>query len=99
MVNDAVAPPDRIGSKIKSTEQEDPAARLAPQLLLNRNDAASGPVSDKPLIPRLAPPTFVTVTLCAGLSVLRLRLPKLRLVAERDTAGPSPVPVPVNAID
>ena len=51
------------------------------------------PVTEKPVIVKLAFPVLVRVTDCAVLVVLTPWLAKVRLLAERLTAGALPVPV------
>lgn len=74
-----------------------PTATLEPQVLANSNDEAFAPVTAMLMIGKGAVPVLVRVTDCDALSVPTRRVPYERLLAERDTAGNSPVPV--SAID
>ena len=79
-------------------EQFAPAARLVPQLFANLNADAFVPVTVMLLMTRVALPVLVNVTLCDALVDPTCRLPKDKLVADKDTVV-GVTPVPVSAID
>jgi hypothetical protein len=84
--------PTAAGAKCPWMEQFAPAARLVPQLFANTNEEASAPVKVMLEIDRAAVPVFVIVIDCDPLAVPTLTEPNERLVAEKLTAGPVPVP-------
>ena len=74
-----------------------PDAKLVPQLFENTNDEASAPVTLMLLIVKVGLPVFFSVTLWEALVLPTSRLPKERLVADRDTVV-SADPVPLSAM-
>ena len=65
-----------------------PAATLVPQLFANPNEEASAPVTAMLEMASAASPVLVSVTVCDALAAPTVSLPKLRLVADKLTAGP-----------
>ena len=74
-------------------EQLAPAARLLPQEFANTNDDAFAPVTAMLVIDSGASPVLVKVTDCDALDVPTAWSPYVRLTAESDTSGTTPVPV------
>jgi hypothetical protein len=64
-----------------------PAATLVPQLLANRNEEASVPVNAMLVMVKGAVPVLVSVTDCDALVDSTSWPAKVKLVADRDTAG------------
>ena len=69
MLTEAAFPPALVGVNTTLNVQFAPEATLAPQLLVTLNSAAFAPVSAMLVIVNVAPPEFVSVTLCAALEV------------------------------
>ena len=72
-----------------------PAATLVPQLFANTNDDAPVPVTAMLVMDRAPVPVLVSVIDCDALLAPTWTEPNERLLVERDTTGPEPVPVPV----
>jgi len=73
-----------------------PAARLVPQEFPKVNEEAFAPVIPMLLIANAWLPVLVMVMYCDAVADPTASLPNATLVGDRETAGPSPVPV--NAI-
>ena len=93
IVTEAVSAPFTMGAKCPWMVQFAPAARLVPQLFANTNEEALVPVTAMLEIERVALPEFTKVTNFDAVAVPTGDEPKDRLVVERVTAGPRPVPV------
>lgn len=96
-VSDAVRTPVAEGVNVTPATQLNPAARLAPQVLVRMaKSAAFGPVKVMLVIVSVDVPLFVSVTFCGGMMVVpRVRLPKFKLAGFNVTAGAGGVtPVP-----
>ena len=97
MLTSAASEPVAAGVKVTVMLQDPLAATLAPQLLLCANEAAPVPVM---LIPGVFPlpsinvalPVLFSVTLCVAAGVFTSVPGKVRLVADKFTAGAMPVP-------
>jgi hypothetical protein len=98
MVMAAVSAPAAVGSKWPWMVQLAPDATEAPQLFPNAKEDAFVPVTAMLEMVRVAPPVFVRVTDCEALEVPTGSLPKVKLVADSDTAGAA-MPVPLNATE
>ena len=81
--------PASMGEKVILIAQLAPTATEPPQLLVS----AKGPERVILRGPRASLPVFVSVSTCGALLVETVCAGKSRLVDERLTAGPSPVPV------
>ena len=73
--------------------QLDPAARLEVQVFANTNEEASAPLTLMLIMVSGPPPVLVNVTDCDALDVPTAWSPYVRLTAESDTSGTTPVPV------
>lgn len=93
MVTPAVNAPVLVGAKCPWMVQFAPAARLVPQLFAKTNEDAFVPVTTMLVIDKAAFPVFVSVTDCELLDKPTEVAAKGMLVADRDTTGPTPVPV------
>jgi len=93
MVMAAASGPLAVGSKCPWMLQLAPAARFVPQEFPNVNDDAFAPVTAMLVIESAAVPVLVMDTYCDAVAVPTGDEPNARLVVERVTAGPSPVPV------
>src|SRR5258708_19057470 len=71
-----------VGLKVTLTVQLAPAANELPQVWVCAKSPASVPVIAIPQIVKLIVPTFVSVTVFAGLDVPRTTFPTLRLVTQ-----------------
>ena len=88
-VTEPTALPAVVGVKVTLMVQVPPAATGEPQVLV----CAKGAVAVIEDRFRAAVPLFVTVTVCGALVAFTVSEPKLRRLAESDTAGaPSPMP-------
>jgi hypothetical protein len=96
-VRDALRLPLAAGVKTTVMVQEALAASVLGdrgQVVVSLKSPAFAPVGCGMLvIVKLALPVLVRVTDCEGLATPTVWLPKVRLVAERPTLGPLPVPV------
>ena len=92
----AVSDPPAVGSKSPVIVQVPPAATLVPHVFVNANEVAFAPVTPMLVIDNATPPVLVSVTDCVAVAVPTGDEPNERLVADRVTAGPTPVPL--NAI-
>jgi hypothetical protein len=81
--------PVAVGVNATLRLQLAPAATEAPQLL----DWAKSPLAAMLVMFSVALPTFTSARICAALVVPTSWLPKMRLEAERRTAGPAPLPI------
>jgi hypothetical protein len=93
IVTAAESAPVVVGAKWPWMEQFAPAARLVPQLFPKTKEDAFVPVTVMLLKVSVALPVFVNVTDCEALDEPTVSVPNDKLVAERDTAGPNPVPL------
>jgi len=93
MVMAAVSGPAAAGAKCPWMLQFAPAARLVPQEFPNTNEEASVPVTLMLVMDRAWPPVLVMVMYCDAVADPTATLPNAALVVERDTTGPTPVPV------
>ena len=93
MVTPAVNAPVLVGAKCPWMLQFAPAARVVPQLFANTNEDAFVPATAMLVIDKAAFPLFVTVTDCELLDAPIEVAANEMLVADRDTTGPTPVPV------
>ena len=93
MATDAASAPPVVGSKSPVMLQLAPAATLVPQVFVNANEVAFAPVTAMPVIDKVPWPVLVRVTDCEAVAVPTADEPNERLVAERLTAGPRPVPL------
>jgi len=84
--------PNAVGVNVTLIMQFAPAAKLAPQGLL---EMAKSPEIVIELIVRTALPVLVSVTVFAALRVFSTWLPKSRLVGASPTPGAAAAPVPV----
>jgi len=87
MVNDALAGPGALGSKVNWRLQDAPAARVEPQWLVSENEDADAPASVTLPIDSGASPLFVTVRVCGELVVPTSRDPKFTESGDICTAG------------
>ncbi len=95
-VTSALSAPFSCGVKTTFTVQVPPAAKvdgLMGQLLVSEKLVTREPVIFRLAIEIAVVPLLVTVTVCGGLEVFSVMVPKLRLAGERLTT----VPVPVSA--
>ena len=97
MLTEAVRLPMAAGVNVTLMVQFPPADTEEPHVLVTAKSPGSAPVVPILLIVKLPLPVLVRVTDCAALVVPGFWFPKLRVDAERVTAGavPAPVPVPV----
>jgi len=79
------------GVKITLIEQEAPAFRLEPQVLVSEKSLGSAPVTAMLEILRATAPVFVTVRVLVALASPTSTLPKLRLAGANFTTVPVPV--------
>ena len=85
-----LAPPT-VGVKVTLMVQEPPAARGLTQLLV----WAKSPLGVMPRMVSAPAPLLVSVTVCGELGTPTPRLPKVKLVDDKVTAPPWPLPVRV----
>jgi len=90
--------PMAVGVKVTVRVQTAPTARLGPQLLEAKSPGLP-PVIEKELMERAAVPVLVMVRVWAGLVAPTFWETKLRLGAERVTAGEGAPPVPFRVTD
>jgi len=87
MVMAAVSAPVAAGVKWPWMVQFAPPATLVPQLFENTNEEASAPVTAMLVMARGPVPVLVSVTDCDALVTPTRSPAKIRLLADRDTAG------------
>lgn len=92
MVSDAARLPLAEGVKVTLMVQLAPAATLAPQVFVWAKSPLLAPVMATPVTVSVAFPELLSVMVCAVLVLLSSWAAKVRLVGERDAAGPVPVP-------
>jgi hypothetical protein len=92
MVMAAERAPPVVGPKCPWMLQFAPAARLVPQSFAKSNEDASAPVTLMLVMDRASLPVLARVTACDTLAVPTACEPNVKLAADRDTVGPSPVP-------
>jgi len=97
-VMDAVSAPPVAGAKWPWMEQLAPGARVVPQVLAKTKDEAFVPATAMLVMESATPLVLVRVMYLEALAVPTCWLPKGSLVAERDTVGPLPRPVPDRAM-
>ena len=85
--------PAIVGSKSTEILQFAPTATLVPHVLVDAKEDAFTPVTPMLVIDKAPCPLLVNVTDCDAVAVPTADDPNERLVAERVTAGPSPVPL------
>ena len=93
MVTAAVRVELARGVNVTLMVQLPPAETVPPQVVVSAKSAESVPVMAMLTPVKFVVPVLVKVMTCAGLVVPWFWLPKVRLVGERLTPGPSPVPV------
>ena len=87
--------PVTVGLKVTEMVQEEFAATLPAHVSVS----AKSPLALMLVTLNPAFPVFVSVTICAELAVPRSSLPNAKALAERLTAGPAGVPVPLRTTD
>lgn len=93
MVTAAVRVELARGVNVTLMVQLPPAETVLPQVVVSAKSAESVPVMAMLTPVKFVVPVLVKVMTCAGLVVPWFWLPKVRLVGERLTPGPLPVPV------
>jgi hypothetical protein len=93
IVTSPVLGPSAVGVNRTLMVQLEPAARVAPQVVVREKSLALAPVITMLEMVKTALPMFLTVTELAALVVPTRRLAKAIDVRERLTAGATPVPV------
>jgi hypothetical protein len=97
-VTDAVAAEATVGVKMTATLQEDPAARVVPQVPATAKDVGFVPVSVMLVMFSAAFPVFERVMFCAGLDAPTTVFASVNEAGERLTTGAGAgMPVPLNA--
>ena len=98
MVTAALQVPVESGRNVTLIVQLAPAFRLAPQLSVLGNSAASAPVTDRLAMLSVEPPVLVSVIVWAALVVFTIWAENVKLIVERLTAG-GVMPLPLSGIE